>query len=87
MAGAYDSVEYHLGLVSYPLEELDLYFADPGKSRLNERDAYIFAQFTQDEFRILQKMAAESDEVLRGRDGTPNTACTRRRTAIVLRRW
>ena len=62
MAGAYDSVEYHLGLVSYPLGELDLYFADPGKSRLNERDAYIFAQFTQDEFRILQKMAAEIDE-------------------------
>ena len=62
VAGAYDSVEYHLGLVSYPLEELDLYFADPGKSRLNERDAYIFAKFTQDEFRILQKMAAEIDE-------------------------
>ena len=31
VAGAYDNVEYHLGLVSYPLGELDLYFADPGK--------------------------------------------------------
>ena len=43
----YDSVEYHLGLVSYPLQELELYFGSSGQAKLNERDAFIFANFTQ----------------------------------------
>jgi hypothetical protein len=62
VAGAYDSVEYHLNLVTYPLKELDHYFAEPGASRLNERDAVIFTQFTQGEIETLRRMAAEIDE-------------------------
>ena len=60
--GAYDSVEYHLDLVSYPLQQLELYFDHSGRSRLNERDAFIFVHFTQDEIKTLRKMAAEIDE-------------------------
>jgi hypothetical protein len=62
VAGAYDSVEYHLDLVVYPLQALDRYFANPGVSRLNERDAVIFTQFTQGEIQTLRHMAAEIDE-------------------------
>jgi hypothetical protein len=62
LAGAYDSVEYHLGLVSYPLEELAHYFAAPSQSRLNGRDAFIFTQFAQDEIQTLQKIATEIDD-------------------------
>jgi hypothetical protein len=60
--GAYDAVEYHIGLVEYPLTELADYFQAPGSSRLNERDAYIFASFVQEEFDQLRRMAAEIDE-------------------------
>ncbi len=62
LAGANDSVDYHLDLVAYPLKELDHYFAEPAASRLNERDAVIFTQFTQGEIETLRRMAAEIDE-------------------------
>ena len=66
VAGAYDSVEYHLDLVGYPLQELDRYFANPGVSRLNERHAVIFTQFAQGEIQTLRQMAAEIDESYQG---------------------
>ena len=60
--GTYDSVEYHLGLVSYPLQELELYIGSSGQAKLNERDAFIFAHFTQTQINTLRGMAAEIDE-------------------------
>lgn len=60
--GTYDNVEYHLGLVSYPLQELELYFGSSGQAKLNERDAFIFADFTQTQINALRGMAAEIDE-------------------------
>ena len=62
VAEAYDSVKYHLDLVSYPLQELMLYFDRSGPSKLNERDAYIFVHFTQNEINRLRNMAVEIDE-------------------------
>lgn len=60
-SGAYDSVEYHLRLIEYPLEELAHYFQSPESSRLSERDAFIFVHFAQDQLEELRKMAAEID--------------------------
>lgn len=60
-AGAYDSVEYHLGLVAHPLDELAKYFASPQSSKLDERDAYIFVHFAQDQMKTLIEMAGEID--------------------------
>ena len=62
IAGAYDSVKHHLDLVSYPLQELKLYFDRFGPSKLNERDAFIFVHFIQDEINTLRSMAVEIDE-------------------------
>ena len=62
LAEADDSVKYHLDLVSYPLQELMLYFDRSGPSKLNERDAYIFVHFTQGEINRLRNMAVEIDE-------------------------
>ena len=62
VAEAYDDVKYHLDLVSYPLQELKLYFDRSVPSKLNERDAFIFVHFTQDEINTLRSMATEIDE-------------------------
>jgi len=61
-SGAYDSVEYHLRLIEYPLDELDRYFRSPQSSRLSERDAFIFVHFSQDQLDELRTMAAEIDD-------------------------
>jgi len=61
ITGAYDSVEYHLRLIEYPLEELAYYFQSPESSRLSERDAFIFVHFAQDQLEELREMAAEID--------------------------
>lgn len=62
LAEAYDSVEHHLDLVSYPLQELKLYFDRSGPSKLNESDAYIFVHFTRHEINTLRSIAVEIDE-------------------------
>jgi hypothetical protein len=68
-AGAYDSVEYHLKLVEYPLRELDSYFASPSSSRLNKQDAFIFVHFAENQMNELRDMAAEIDESYQGDSG------------------
>jgi hypothetical protein len=60
-SGAYESVEYHLRLIEYPLEELAHYFKSPASSRFSERDAFIVVHFAQDQLEELRKMAAEID--------------------------
>lgn len=60
--GAYDTLEYHLDLIGYPLEQLDIYLTTGAASRLNERDAAIFVHFAQSEFKMLLRMAIEIDE-------------------------
>jgi hypothetical protein len=62
LTGVYDSVEYHLDLVSYPLDRLGEYFDASGQSTMNERDALIFVHFVQDQLTTLRKMAAEVDQ-------------------------
>ena len=49
LAGAHDSIEYHLDLIGYPLKQLDTYFAAPSTSKLTERDAFIFVHFVKNE--------------------------------------
>ena len=61
LAGAIDSIEYHLDLVGYPLEQLDMYFAAPSTSKLTGRDAFIFVHFVKHEFDALRTMAVEMD--------------------------
>lgn len=65
-AGAYDSVEYHLELVDYPLGELAAYFLSPQSARLSDRDANIFTHFVQDQMRQLREMAVEIDQDYEG---------------------
>lgn len=60
--GAYDEIEHHLGLAAYPLEQLVEYFVSGGRGKLNDRDAFIFISFLEDELRTLREMAAEIDE-------------------------
>lgn len=60
--GIYDSIDYHMELISYPLEQLKQYFSAHEESKLNEKDAYIFTSFMSDQIEILKKIAEEIDE-------------------------
>lgn len=59
--GTYDTVEYHLQLVDYPLEQLAQYFESGGTGKLNERDAFVFITFVESQMDELRKMAVEID--------------------------
>lgn len=59
---AHASVNYHLDLVAYPLDRLDQYFSAGRSAHLNERDAFIFVSFVQDQVSQLRNMAREIDE-------------------------
>ena len=67
-SGAYDSVEYQIQLVEYPLAELASYFENPDESRLNAQDANIFIHFIQGQVSELQDMATEIDDSYQRRD-------------------
>lgn len=60
--GIYDSIDYHMELVNYPLKELKIYFDNPANSKLNEKDVYIFISFVSGQFDELMKIAEEIDE-------------------------
>jgi len=60
--GVLDSVTYGMELAQYPLNELALYFENPDKSKLNERDAFIFASFLREQINELKQIATEIDE-------------------------
>ncbi len=58
----YDSITYHMDLASYPLSELAKFFKEPGISKLNAKDAYIFASFLEFQVNSLRGIATEIDE-------------------------
>lgn len=60
--GTSDSINYQYKLLEYPLAELKGFFTDRQTSKLNEKDAHIFASFVREELRELQKIAREIDE-------------------------
>ena len=59
---AYEALTYSLELVDYPLQELKKYFRAPDKTHINERDAYIFAYFVEQQTQGLSEIAKELDE-------------------------
>lgn len=71
LTGAYSGVAGTLEQLSYPLEQLKSYFKDPEASRLNDRDAYIFASFVIAQFEELQEMAGEIDAEYQGERSAP----------------
>jgi hypothetical protein len=60
--GIHDSISWHFELIDYPLSELKQYFSDKNASKLNDKDAYIFAKFLEAEIKQVETMAAEIDE-------------------------
>ncbi|POB17835.1 hypothetical protein CRN36_11720 [Vibrio vulnificus] len=58
--GVYDSVNFHYEQLEYPLQQLELYFN--GESKLNEKDAYIFASFVEKQFDELIEIAKDIDK-------------------------
>ena len=58
--GVYDSIDYHYGLIEYPLKRLEEYFQS--NDDMNEKDAYIFASFISDQIISLEEIAKELDE-------------------------
>lgn len=60
---AYDSIDYDLSLIGYPLGELRDFFDSPQESKkLNNEDAYIFMYFISKHIDGLIKIAEEIDE-------------------------
>ena len=60
--GAYEGVQYTLELVDYPLQELRTYFRNRAETHINEKDAFIFADFAERQVQELQERAQELDE-------------------------
>jgi hypothetical protein len=61
LLGVYDSISYHMDLARYPLEELTKFFQEPATSRLNDKDAYIFASFLEAQINYLKEISAGID--------------------------
>lgn len=59
---ASDGIAYHLEEIMYPIGELKAFFSDPAASRLNDRDAAIFAAFIRDRHETMVEIAKEVDE-------------------------
>jgi hypothetical protein len=59
---AYDSVNYYLELVQYPLMELKKFFDNSIESNLSSKSAYIFSFFVHKQMHILKQIAKEIDE-------------------------
>ncbi len=57
---AYDSLNYHLSLVDYPVERLEQYFSE--KTILSPEDVYIYTVFIQKQISELKPIAREIDE-------------------------
>lgn len=60
----YDSVNYECELLEYPLAELEAFFqnAQEGKeSNINEKTAFIFADFVEKKIKELKLLAEEID--------------------------
>lgn len=66
MLEAYDSVDYLLKLIEYPIRELISYFTDATRSSINAEGAYIFAFFIEKHIEELRTISKEIDEVYEG---------------------
>lgn len=53
--------DYYNDTVSYPIEELKLYFSKSSESKLNDKDAYIFAKYLSEQFNNMRKIAEQID--------------------------
>jgi hypothetical protein len=53
--------DYRYDLVIYPINELEKYFERTGESKLNDKDAFIFAFFLHKKIEDLKKIAEEID--------------------------
>jgi len=58
----YDSVNYYYELIAYPMSELKSYFKSSSETKLNDKDAYIFASFVSEQIKGLEVIAKEIDE-------------------------
>lgn len=58
----YDSISYHMDLARYPLDELMKFFKEPTISKLNDKDAYIFALFLKGQVEDLKRISEEIDD-------------------------
>jgi hypothetical protein len=73
--GAYEGLTCNLELADYPLQELRKYFHSPGETHINEKDAYIFADFAKRQVQDLLESAKELDEEY-GQDDTEENRST-----------
>lgn len=60
--GIHASIAWHFELIDYPISELKRYFSDKTASKLNDKDAYIFAKFVEGEIKHFETIASEIDE-------------------------
>ncbi len=60
--GIYEPINYLYELLSYPLEQLKIFFNNRPASKLNDQDAYIFGSFIKCQIKDLQQIASELDE-------------------------
>ena len=59
---AYEGLTGDLELANYPLQELRKFFRSPDETHINEKDAYIFADFAERRVQELLESAKELDE-------------------------
>lgn len=52
--GIYDSVEYQYELLEYPLNELKSFFSNSERTKLNQKDAYMFCSFVNEQIKNLK---------------------------------
>jgi hypothetical protein len=57
-----DSIKYHYENISYPIEQLSIFFESRAESKLNNRDAEIFRSYVSKELDFLKEIAQEIDE-------------------------
>lgn len=67
--GAYEGITHNLEILDYPLHALRTYFRSPSETHINEKDAYIFADFAERRVQELLESAKELDEEY-GQDDT-----------------
>ena len=57
-----DAVQYFFELIEYPLQKLSEYGENRNGTKLNDKDAYIFASFVQGQVEHIKGIARELDD-------------------------
>ena len=68
--GAYEGIMDNLEIVTYSLHALRTYFLNASETHMNDKDAYIFADFAERRMQKLLKSAKDLDE-----DYDPSEPC------------